>query len=107
MHTECWTGGRRSGKTLRAILWLLQHWDEGAVIVCPNHQRALHTIKTARDLTGMPYKALERRIIPATPEAVLKHTYSKQPFLLEDVDDIHPTDLKEIERQRKVVAYTC
>ena len=104
---EVWSGGRKSGKTTRAILWLLQNWEQGAVIVCPDHHRANYTIKTARQLTGLSYQALERRIIPATPEAVLKHTTPKQPFLLEDVDDSHPRDRKEIEHQRKVVAYTC
>lgn len=103
---EVYSGPRKSGKTTRAILWLLQNWEDG-IIVCADYSRTVHTIKQARELTGLSSVALNRRIIPAKPEAVLTKTTPKNRFLLDDIQDFHPMDRQGIEQQREVVAYTC
>lgn len=103
---EAWAHGRQSGKTTRAVLWLLQNWEDG-IIVCPTHMRTLHTRTQARDLTGLPGTLLVDRIITGNAEEILTRTTTKHRLLLEDIDDFHPYDRQGIELQREVVAYTC
>lgn len=99
---EVFAGDRGSGKTTRAILWMLQNWPVG-VILQPDWHRVKYARNLAVDLTGLPPECFIRKVT-LYPHLALEWD---ERYLLDEIQDFPEGVVRELTDSGKVVAYTC
>lgn len=103
---EVFAGDRGSGKTTRAILWMLQNWPDG-VILQPDWHRVKYTRNLAVDLTGLPPECFIRNVTLYQALPLWASGLKKRRYLLDEIRGFPEDVVRELTDSGKVVAYTC
>lgn len=104
---EIFKGARKSGKTTRAIYWMLQNWPHGVVIVPDNSMRKW-TMRFAADLTGLPPQTFDKNIDSApTHPAGFGVGNPQKRFLIDEFYLLKPHQRDYLISTGKVIGYTC
>ena len=104
---QVFEGARKSGKTTRAIYWMLQNWPYGVVIV-PDMQMRKWTMHFASKLTGLPPQTFQKNIdsAPVHP-AGYGVGEPQERFLVDEFDLLKPHQRDYLISTGKVIGYTC